>query len=88
MFISPVTDMLGINHATLSGAIDIIVVKQPDGSFKSSPFHVRFGKMKILTPNGKLVSISVNGGETKLKMTLDVEGQGFFMPDSSTIPSS
>jgi phosphatidate phosphatase PAH1 len=43
--------------------------------------------MKILTPNGKLVSISINGGENKLKMTLDIEGQGFFMPDG-TIPSS
>ena len=74
MFLSPVTDAIGVNHATLSGAIDIIVVKQPDGKYKSSPFHVRFGKMKILTAKGKSVTISINGSETKLKMTLDGEG--------------
>lgn len=34
-----------LNPATLSGAIDVIVVRQPDGSLKASPFHVRFGKV-------------------------------------------
>lgn len=34
-----------INGATLTGAIDVIVVEQEDGTFKSSPFHVRFGKL-------------------------------------------
>ena len=37
-----------LNLATLSGAIDIIVVEQPDGSLKSTPFHVRFGKIMLL----------------------------------------
>jgi phosphatidate phosphatase LPIN len=31
-----------INAATLTGAIDVIVVEQEDGSFRSSPFHVRY----------------------------------------------
>ena len=38
----------GINPATLSGAIDVIVVRQPDGTLLSTPFHVRFGKVSVL----------------------------------------
>jgi phosphatidate phosphatase PAH1 len=36
-----------INSATLSGAIDVIVVEQPDGTFLCTPFHVRFGKYAV-----------------------------------------
>jgi phosphatidate phosphatase LPIN len=32
---------LSINAATFSGAIDVIVIEQPDGSLRTSPFHVR-----------------------------------------------
>ncbi|PPR93944.1 hypothetical protein GOBAR_AA26726 [Gossypium barbadense] len=28
------------------GAVDIIVVEQPDGTFKTSPWYVRFGKFQ------------------------------------------
>lgn len=45
-----------INSATLTGAIDIIVIQQPDGTFLSSPFHVRFGKMGVLRSREKIVS--------------------------------
>ena len=37
-----------VNAAYLTGAVDIIVIKQKDGSLKSSPFHVRFGKLGVL----------------------------------------
>lgn len=37
-----------VNAAYLTGAIDIIVVRQSDGSLKSTPFHVRFGKLGVL----------------------------------------
>lgn len=45
-----------INGATLSGAIDIIVVEQADGSFSCSPFYVRFGKLGVLRSREKIVS--------------------------------
>ena len=45
-----------INGATLTGAIDVVVVEQEDGTFKSSPFHVRFGKMGVLKAKEKIVS--------------------------------
>lgn len=45
-----------INGATLTGAIDVIVVEQPDGEFQCSPFHVRFGKLGVLRSREKVVS--------------------------------
>ena len=47
-----------INGSTLTGAIDVVVVEQEDGSLRSSPFHVRFGKMGVLKAKEKIVSIS------------------------------
>jgi len=45
----------GLNPATLSGCIDVIVVRQPDGTLQCSPFHVRFGKMGVLRSREKVV---------------------------------
>lgn len=45
-----------INAATLTGAIDVIVVEQPDGTYLCSPFHVRFGKLGVLRSREKIVS--------------------------------
>jgi phosphatidate phosphatase LPIN len=47
--------MTDINPSTLSGAIDVIVVEDPDGALTCSPFHVRFGKLKLLLPSEKKV---------------------------------
>ena len=46
-----------INSATLTGAIDVLVVEQPDGTYQSSPFHVRFGKLGVIRSREKVVSI-------------------------------
>lgn len=46
----------GLNPATLTGGIDVIVVRQPDGSLQCSPFHVRFGKLGVLRSREKVVS--------------------------------
>ncbi len=47
-----------INSATLTGAIDVIVVEQEDGTYLCSPFHVRFGKIGVLRSKEKIVSFS------------------------------
>jgi hypothetical protein len=48
-----------INPSTLTGAIDVIVVRRPglDRSMElvCSPFHVRFGKWQVLRPSEKKV---------------------------------
>jgi phosphatidate phosphatase LPIN len=51
----------GINGATLTGAIDIVIVQQEDGTFLSSPFHVRFGKLGVLRSREKVFMISLYG---------------------------
>ena len=48
-----------INPATLTGAIDVIIVEQEDGSFSCSPFHVRFGKIGVLRSREKIVSLLI-----------------------------
>jgi hypothetical protein len=70
-----------VNLATLSGAIDIIVVQQKDGQFNSSPFHVRFGKLMCLRTRQKYVRISVNGQPVDLKMKLGEAGEAFFVEE-------
>lgn len=47
----------GLNPATLTGGIDVLVVRQPDGSFQCSPFHVRFGKLGVLRSKEKIVGV-------------------------------
>ncbi|KAE8718138.1 Phosphatidate phosphatase PAH2 [Hibiscus syriacus] len=82
------------------GAVDIIVVEQPDGSFKSSPWYVRFGKFQGVLKTRekeKSVSISVNGIEANFNMFLDHKGEAYFLreidveerePDAVSFPLS
>ena len=51
----------GLNRATLTGGIDVIVVRQPDGSYQCSPFHVRFGKLGVLRSKEKVVGLPLLG---------------------------
>ncbi|XAR64062.1 Phosphatidate phosphatase [Bertholletia excelsa] len=63
-----------------SGAVDIIVVEQPDGSFKSSPWYVRFGKFQgVLKAKERVVNISVNGVQADFQMYLDRRGEAYFL---------
>ncbi|KIW08721.1 uncharacterized protein PV09_00664 [Verruconis gallopava] len=68
-----------INPATLSGAIDVIVVEHDDGTLACSPFHVRFGKYQILRPSDKKVEFTVNDVKTNLPMKLGEGGEAFFV---------
>lgn len=62
------------------GAVDIVVVEQPDGSFKSSPWYVRFGKFQgVLKAREKVVNICVNGVEANIHMYLDERGEAYFL---------
>lgn len=72
-----------INAATLTGAIDVIVVEQPDGSFTCSPFHVRFGKLGVLRSRAKVVDIEINGEPREIHMKLGDSGEAFFVEEVS-----
>ncbi|XP_073736516.1 phosphatidate phosphatase LPIN3 isoform X2 [Callorhinus ursinus] len=71
----------GLNPATLSGGIDVLVVKQVDGSFRCSPFHVRFGKLGVLRSREKVVDIEINGEPVDLHMKLGDSGEAFFIQE-------
>ncbi|PSR79801.1 Lipin/Ned1/Smp2-domain-containing protein [Coniella lustricola] len=78
-----------INPATLSGAIDVIVVEQADGTLSCSPFHVRFGKFSLLRPYEKKVEFRVNGRKQDYAMKLGEGGEAFFVFETSdTIPQN
>ena len=68
-----------INPATLSGAIDVIVIEQDDGSLACSPFHVRFGKFSLLRPYEKKVEFEVNNVKQNYSMKLGEGGEAFFV---------
>ncbi|KAG0673283.1 hypothetical protein C6P40_003563, partial [Pichia californica] len=68
-----------INPATLSGAIDVIVVEDEKGERHCSPFHVRFGKFQLFRPSQKKVTFIVNGEATDIPMKLNDEGEAFFV---------
>lgn len=70
-----------INAATLTGAIDVIVVEQPDGTFLCSPFHVRFGKLGVLRSREKIVDIEINGEPVDIHMKLGESGEAFFVEE-------
>ncbi|XP_046708316.1 phosphatidate phosphatase LPIN2-like isoform X2 [Silurus meridionalis] len=72
----------GLNQATLSGCIDVVVVKQLDGSFQCSPFHVRFGKLGVLHSREKVIDIEVNGSPVNLHMKLGDNGEAFFVQET------
>jgi len=80
--VGSVSQALDFNAATLSGCIDIIVVPQDDGTLKSTPFHVRFGKARVLRSRDKLVDLWVNDRDTGIRMTLGAAGEAYFMNDS------
>eukprot|EP00347_Sterkiella_histriomuscorum_P016443 403353152 len=76
------SEIFTINTATLSGCIDVIVIKQPDGTLVSSPFHLRFGKLKVLKSSDKILSVKVNGQATDLVMKLGSAGEGYFLHET------
>ena len=62
------------------GAVDVVVVQQQDGTFRSTPWYVRFGKFQgVLKGAEKVVRITVNGIEADFHMCLDNSGEAYFV---------
>uniref|UniRef100_A0A8C3A3W8 phosphatidate phosphatase n=1 Tax=Cyclopterus lumpus TaxID=8103 RepID=A0A8C3A3W8_CYCLU len=75
----------GINQATLSGCIDVVVVRQREGTYQCSPFHVRFGKLGVLRSKEKVIDIEVNGEPVELHMKLGDNGEAFFVQEAEQL---
>ncbi|KAI9502062.1 Lipin/Ned1/Smp2-domain-containing protein [Coemansia spiralis] len=77
-----------LNPATLTGAIDVVVVESKDGELSCSPFHVRFGKLQLLRPSDKAVQIIVNDKPADFYMKVGDSGEGFFVLETDKdVPS-
>lgn len=73
-----------LQHAPLN-TIDVVVapILQADGSYRCSPFHVRFGKLQVLAAKEKVVEIEVNGEMVEgIKMKLGDSGEAFFVRET------
>ena len=65
-------------YILISGAIDIVFVKQPDGNYFSTPFYIKFGKLGVLRAKEKVVYVEINGVEIDHRMCLDDGGLAYF----------
>ena len=76
--------MLGILKSTMkytvdsfdqtTAATDVVVIRHRDGTLHSSPFHVRFGRFKVVRPGDKCVQVEINGEVTAAVMKLGGDG--------------
>jgi len=71
----------------LAGAIDILAVLQPDGSIKTSPFYVRFGKYSGLREKHNRVNCAVNGIKLSLTMQVGRTGEAYFVEEVEEVIS-
>nr|VZI22284.1 unnamed protein product [Spirometra erinaceieuropaei] len=75
-----------LNPATLTGALDVVIVEDSNGTFKCGPFHVRFGKMGTINPADKSVEVYINGElVTSLHMRLGSAGYAYFVDDAEAV---
>ena len=76
-----VTDAVLSPFPHLSGAVDVVTVRHKDGTLRSSPFYVRFGKYQgLLKRREKEVYITVNGVTMPWSMRLGRTGVAYFSP--------
>ncbi|CAF0879456.1 unnamed protein product [Adineta ricciae] len=87
LFSTLTTAYRNINPSTLNGAIDIIVVKQEDGTFRCTPFHVRFGKLGVLQSLQNKVYININDVPVEdIFMQLGEAGEAVFIEEQTNTP--
>ena len=81
---SSIFNLFGYNNSVLSGAMDMIVIKQEDNSFKSTPLMVRFGQFRILKAKETNVEIYINDTKIDLPMRLSEQGEAYVLKERKT----
>ena len=74
-----------VNPSTLSGAIDVLAVRQADGTLRSTPLHVRFGKLLVPFPAGLIAQVHVNLRMTAISLQLGSEGNASYTPSATEL---
>ncbi len=69
----------GYSNALLSGSMDIIVIKQPNGKLKATPLRLRFSNYRVPRAGRKKVTVKVNGKIIDLPMFLQKDGRAFIL---------
>ena len=70
---------LGYSNALLSGSMDIIAVKQPNGKLKATPLRLRFSNYRVPRAGRKKVTIKVNDKIVDVPMFLQKDGRAFIL---------
>ncbi len=79
--------MFDYNTATLSGAMDIIVAKDTNGKFRSTEFHFRVGKLKLLKSDRKKGWLWINNKDSGHDMYFSNSGVAYFEYEKEFVES-
>ena len=71
--------MFWLYNAILSGSMDIIVVKKPNGNYKASPLRLRFSNYPAPKARKKKVTVKVNQKIVDSPMFLQKNGTVFIL---------
>lgn len=80
-FFSSVAEVCSPSKGNLSGAMDVIVIKRPDGTLASTPFYIKFGRLKLMKSNKIKVNLVINSTVADMKMELKKSGKAVFIRD-------
>ena len=69
----------GYSNALLSGSMDIIVIKQPNGKLKATPLRLRFSNYRVPRAGRKKVIVKVNKKIVDVPMFLQKDGTAFIL---------
>jgi phosphatidate phosphatase LPIN len=57
--------------------MDILVIKQPNGTYKGTPLRVKFGQWSILKPKEKEVKLKINDNIINIPIKLNESGEAY-----------
>ena len=72
----------GYSNALLSGSMDIIIIKQPNGKLRATPLRLRFSNYRVPKAGKKKVIVKVNGKQVDVPMFLQKDGKAFILSEN------
>ena len=72
-----ILNFFSYNPTLVSGAMDILVIKQPNGTYKGTPLRVKFGQWSILKPKEKEEKLKINDNIINIPIKLNESGEAY-----------